>query len=64
MNMPELRTRSAGQPASRPAWYGTVMGTGTTSVLFYVTYEPVEWPVLLWGAIALPWIASALTAIL
>jgi len=56
MNMPELHTQ--------PAWYGTVMGTGATSVLFYVTYERVEWPVLLWGAIALLWIASALTVIL
>jgi tellurite resistance protein TehA-like permease len=56
MNMPALH--------AQPAWFGTVMGTGATSILFYVTYERVEWPVLLWGAIAFLWITSALTVIL
>jgi tellurite resistance protein TehA-like permease len=53
--LPKLHTQAA--------WYGSVMGTGATSSLLYVTYERVEWPVLLWGAIALLWLATA-TAVL
>ena len=56
MNIPALH--------SQPAWFGTVMGTGATASLLYVTYQRCEWPVLLWGAIAVLWIASALTVAL
>lgn len=40
------------------------MGTGATSSLLYVTYERVEWAVLLWGAIALLWLATAIAVLL
>ena len=56
MSIPELHTQ--------PAWYGSVMGTGATSSLLYVSYERVEWPVLLWGAITLLWLATAVAVLL
>lgn len=49
---------------TQPAWYGAVMGTGATSTLLYVTYDRVQWSVLLWGAIALLWVATAIAVLL
>lgn len=49
---------------SQPAWYGAVMGTGATSTLLYVTYDRVQWSILLWGAIALLWVATAIAVVL
>lgn len=46
------------------AWYGSVMGTGATSSLLYITYERVDWPVLLWGAIVLLWLATMIAILL
>jgi tellurite resistance protein TehA-like permease len=49
---------------SQPAWYGAVMGTGATSTLLYVTYDRVQWSILLWGAIVLLWVATAIAVVL
>ena len=49
---------------TQPAWYGAVMGTGATSTLLFITYDRVPWPFLLWGAIALLWVATAIAVLL
>lgn len=49
---------------TQPAWYGAVMGTGGTSSLLYVTYETVEWSILLWGAIIMLWVATSMAVLL
>lgn len=56
MKVPELHTQ--------PAWYGSVMGTGAISSLLYVTYERVDWPVFLWGAMTMLWLATVLAVLL
>ena len=56
MSKPELYTQ--------PAWYGSVMGTGAASTLLFITYETVQWSVLLWGAIVLLWVATAIAVLL
>ena len=56
MSKPELYTQSA--------WYGAVMGTGATANLLYITYDTVQWSVLLWGAIILLWVATAMAVLL
>jgi tellurite resistance protein TehA-like permease len=56
VKVPELHTQ--------PAWYGSVMGTGAISSLLYVTYQRVDWPVFLWGATIMLWLATALAVLL
>jgi hypothetical protein len=40
------------------------MGTGAASTLLFITYDTVQWSVLLWGAIVLLWVATAIAVLL